>query len=101
MVKHIVLFKLAEEAENNGKQRNAEIIKERLEALSNVIPQIRKIHVYLNAEKTPGGNYDVLLDSEFDNLDDADTYASHPAHLKVVEFISKVRISRAAIDYEL
>ncbi|MDR1743890.1 MAG: Dabb family protein [Dysgonamonadaceae bacterium] len=100
MVKHIVLFKLADEAEGNTKLRNAEIIKERLENLRNSIPQIRKICVRINSQDSPEGNYDLMLDSEFDNMDDAKSYSVHPNHLKVVEFITKVRTSRAAIDYE-
>ena len=100
MVKHIVLFKLADEAEGNVKLRNAEIIKEQLEALKEIIPQIRKIHVHINSAKAPADNCDVLLDSEFDNLDDVKSYSVHPAHVKVGEFIGRVRVSRAAIDYE-
>ncbi|MDR1517553.1 MAG: Dabb family protein [Dysgonamonadaceae bacterium] len=100
MVKHIVLFKLADKAEGNSKLRNAEIIKERLENLKNSIPQIRKIHVHINAQDAPDGNYDTILDTEFDNMDDVKSYAVHPDHLKAVEFITKVRVSRAAIDYE-
>lgn len=100
MVKHIVLFKLAEEAEGNNKSRNAEIIKERLEALKAIIPYLRKIKVNINSADAPAGNYDILLDTEFDNMDDMKAYAVHPDHLKVVEFIGKVRTDRAAIDYE-
>ena len=100
MVKHIVLFKLAEEAEGNNKSRNAEIIKERLEALKAIIPYLRKIEVNINSVDAPAGNYDILLDTEFDNMADMKAYAVHPDHLKVVEFIGKVRTDRAAIDYE-
>lgn len=100
MVRHIVLFKLADEAEGRSKAENALIIKERLEELKNTIPVIRKIEVKINLSEAFADNHDVILESEFDTLEDVRTYAVHPEHIKVGEFIAKVRTSRAAIDYE-
>ena len=100
MIKHLVLFKLADEAEGNKKAQNAAIIKQRLEALKDLIPQIVKIEVLLNHANASAENYDIVLDSEFKNLDDLKTYVAHPEHVKVGEFIVKVRTARAAIDYE-
>lgn len=100
MVRHIVLFKLANEAEGRSKAENALIIKERLEELKNTIPVIRKIEVKINLSEASADNHDVILESEFDTLEDVRTYAVHPEHIKVGEFIAKVRTSRAAIDYE-
>lgn len=99
MVRHIVLFKLADEAEGRSKAENALIIKERLEELKNTIPVIRKIEVKINLSEASADNHDVILESEFDTLEDVRTYAVHPEHIKVGEFIAKVRTSRAAIDY--
>ncbi len=101
MVKHIVLFKLADEAEGKSREENALIIKENLEALKDTISVIRKIEVKINLSAASADNYDIILDSEFDSLQDLKTYAVHPEHLKVGAYISKVRTSRAAIDYEL
>ncbi|MDD2246742.1 MAG: Dabb family protein [Proteiniphilum sp.] len=100
MIKHLVLFKLADEAEGNSKETNAIIIKEKLEALKNVIPVIRKMEVFINHAEASCANYDILLDSEFETLDDLKIYAQHPEHIAVGEFIVKVRTERAAIDYE-
>ena len=100
MVRHIVLFKLDDEAEGRSKAENALIIKERLEELKNTIPVIRKIEVKINLSEASADNHDVILESEFDTLEDVRTYAVHPEHIKVGEFIAKVRTSRAAIDYE-
>ncbi len=100
MIRHLVFFKLAEEAEGNAKAENILIVKEKLEALKAVIPIIRKIEVFSNHPLASSENYDIMLDSEFDSLEDLKTYAEHPEHLKVGEFIGKVRIGRAAIDYE-
>ncbi len=100
MIKHLVLFKLAEEAEGNSKAINSQIIKERLENLKDVIPQIRKIEVSINYTDASVSNYDIVLDSEFDSLEDLRYYSVHPEHIKVGEFIGKVKTDRAAIDYE-
>ena len=99
MVKHLVMFKLAEEAEGKPKAENALIAKEMLESLQQVIPVIRKIEVFVNLAGTSSDNYDILLDSDFETLDDLRTYAVHPAHLQVGAFIAKVRTARAVIDY--
>lgn len=101
MIKHLVMFKLYEEAEGRSKAENSRIIKEELEALQGVIPEIRRIEVKINHEAASGENYDILLESEFDSLEDLQRYAIHPAHLRVGEYVSKVRTARAAIDYEV
>ncbi|WP_298653621.1 Dabb family protein [uncultured Proteiniphilum sp.] len=100
MIKHLVFFKLAEEADGNSKPENILIIKERLESLREMIPVIRKMEVFPNHFQASSENYDIVLDSEFDSLQDLKAYAVHPGHLKVREFIAKVSIGRAAIDYE-
>lgn len=100
MIKHLVFFKLADEAQGNTKAQNAQLIKEQLEALKGVIPQIRAISVSVNHAEAPADNYDIVLDSEFDTLADVKAYAVHPEHVKVVQFIGKVKTERAAIDYE-
>ena len=100
MIKHIVLFSLADVAESKTKAENALIIKEKLEALPLSIPEIRKMTIFINSENAPAGNYDIMLDSEFDSMDDLHTYAVHPEHVKVAAFVGKVRTARAAINYE-
>ena len=101
MIRHLVLFKLADKAEGKSKAENALLIKKHLEALKDVIPVIRKMEVSVNHPDAPGGNHDVVLDSEFDTWEDLRAYAIHPEHLKVGEFIAKVRTGRAAIDHEI
>jgi hypothetical protein len=45
MIKHIVMWKLEENAEGNTKLENAKIIKEKLEALVGIIPEIVELEV--------------------------------------------------------
>lgn len=98
MIKHIVLFKLKDSAEGSSKEQNARRMKSELEALKNAIPQVRKIEVGINAVPSDGA-YDVALYSEFATVADLDAYQKHPAHLKVAEFVARVREHRAVVDY--
>lgn len=101
MIKHIVMFRLADESNGQNKRENALIIKKQLEALKGIIPQIVEINVYLNDENASSDNYDIVLDSKFSSLDDLKIYSNHPEHLQVAAFIAGVRTARAAIDYEI
>jgi hypothetical protein len=98
MLKHIVLFKLKPTAGGASKEENAKRIKRDLEALKGRIPQIRHIEVGINC--IPGdAAYDVAVYSEFANEADLSAYANHPEHVKVAEFVGKVRESRVVVDY--
>jgi phenylalanyl-tRNA synthetase alpha subunit len=101
MIKHIVFFGLAENAEGKTKAENAQLIKSELENLIHYIPEIRKIEVGINYPNAPKTNYDIALYTEFDNFEAVDIYQEHPEHKKVASYIGKVRISRAAVDYEV
>ncbi len=96
----LVLFKLASFAEGNTKYENALYIKEKLEGLEALIPELLKIKIVLNIPEVSLNNYDLMLIAEFNSLQDLDIYANHPEHIKVVSFISKVKTERAAIDYQ-
>ena len=99
MIKHIVMWKLEDFADGRVKLENAKIIKENLEALVGIIPEIVKLEVGIDILGT-NQSYDVVLVSEFKNLEELDTYAKHPEHVKVGEFVGKVRKDRVAVDYE-
>jgi hypothetical protein len=100
MIKHIVFFSLAENAEGKTKLENAEIIKFELENLANFIPEILKIEVGINCPGAPKTNFDIALYSEFESLETLDIYQGHPEHKRVAAYIGKVRTARAAVDYE-
>lgn len=101
MIKHIVFFGLAENAEGKTKEENAKIIKSELENLIHLIPEIKVIEVGINCPNAPKTNYDIALYSEFESFETLDAYQEHPAHKQVASYIGKVRTSRAAVDYEV
>ena len=99
MVKHIVLFKLKDDAPADLKLAAMHGFKEAIEALPSRIPSIRKIEVGLNIN--PSESWSIALYSEFDTLDDVKAYAAHPDHLAAGKLIAGVKESRACVDYEI
>ena len=90
MIKHIVMWKLKEFAEGKNKLENAQIIKRDLEALQDKIKEIRHIEVGININESEQA-YDVVLYSEFNSIEDLNIYQNHQEHLRVAEFVGKVR----------
>ncbi len=100
MIRHVVMWQFKDEAEGKTKAENCKIVKERLEALPAVIPYIRRLEVGIN-EFSSAMSFDMVLITEFDSKDDLDLYAVNPNHVKVSEYVTKVRTSRAVVDYSL
>ena len=94
MIKHIVMWKFKE---NTEKER--EEFLERLLALNGVIPEIESAEIKRNINMN-GENYDAMLISTFENLEDMNKYKVDPRHVEVSSLCKSIRISRASIDYE-
>lgn len=99
MIKHIVMWKLKEEAHGNDKAVNAKLIKEKLEALDGKIDGLLKIEVGIDF--LGGGNFDVVLYSELSKKKALDVYQNHPLHQAVLPFIREAVVDRKAVDYEI
>ncbi|MFB6357761.1 MAG: Dabb family protein, partial [Thiohalorhabdaceae bacterium] len=77
MIKHIVMWRLLAEAQGNSKSANAELMKEKLEALEGRIPGLLKIEVGLDVGGTEA-SADVVLYSELADQEALAAYQSHP-----------------------
>lgn len=99
MIKHVVMWKLKDFAEDADRARNAKRIKIELEALKQSIPQIFHLEVGINFIDSDAA-CDVVLFSVFKTEQDLDLYQNHPDHRAVAEFIGKVRESRVVVDYK-
>jgi len=97
MVKHIVMWKIKDFAENKSRKENINFIKSKLENLINIIPQIKFLEVGKNI--IPNEAYDAVLYSEFESLGDLEIYQNHPEHKKISEYVGKIRESRVSGDY--
>lgn len=101
MIRHIVLFSFKPEAEGRSKAENVAQTKAMLEALPSKIGLIRSSLVQTNAPGASGDNFDLLLISDFDSLEDLQAYQVHPDHVAVGEFMRPLRTGRASIDIEI
>ncbi len=99
MVKHIVFWKLKDEANGMNKEENAAAIKQKLEDLNGKIEGCIKLEVgfdFLHSAES----VDVVLYSEFESKEALDFYANHPLHKAVMPFIAEARSERRVVDYE-
>ncbi len=98
MVKHIVFWKLKDEANGMSKAENAAAIKQKIEALNGKIEGCIKLEIgfdFLHSAESA----DVVLYSEFESKEALDFYANHPLHKAVMPFIAEARSERRVIDY--
>lgn len=100
MIKHIVMWKLKDFAEGGDKFQNARKMKADLEALKAKIPQIKHLEIGINTIPSDA-SYDVVLYSEFENEMDLNSYQKHPDHLKIADFVNRIREQRAVVDYSV
>lgn len=100
MIKHIVSFKLKNDAIGNNKAKNAELLKQALLNLMGKVPTLLSMEVGINSLKAPLDNFDVVLISTFNSWEALDAYQAHPEHLKVVELVKQIRESRSCVDFE-
>lgn len=92
MIRHIVMWKFrpGTEAEQNR-------FFEGLRGLQGVVPQLLRCEVAVNVGK---GNYDAVLVSDFESLEDLEAYKSDPRHKAVSALCKSIREDRVAVDYE-
>ena len=99
MVKHIVIWKLHAEADGRTAAQNAELARERLEALAGRIPGLRHIEVGVDFLRSPQSG-DLVLYTEMDDRDALETYQQHPEHQALLPFMKTITCARQVIDYE-
>ena len=100
MVKHVILWTLKEEFDEQQKAEIKAGIKEGLEGLLGKIQRLTEIKVITGC--LPSSNAEVMLDSTFESAEALKNYATHPEHVAVAD--GKVRpytASRSCMDYEI
>jgi Stress responsive A/B Barrel Domain len=99
MIKHIVFWKLKDEANGLSKIENANSIKQKLEGLKGQIEGLISIEVgidFLHSAESA----DLVLYSEFESKEALTFYANHPLHKEIMPFIAEARSERRVVDYE-
>lgn len=101
MIRHVVMWKLKDEAAGAPKKKNAEKMKLILEGLKTNIEEIKNVEVgiNINGEEDDDMAYDVVLISDFETELDFTMYTRSPHHKKAVNFIQSVIEERRFVDY--
>lgn len=98
MIKHIVMWRLSEQAGN--KTENALQVRQLLESLNGKIPGLIRLEVGIDFSKEEESS-EVVLYSEFESREALAAYQRHPAHAVVLPFVKSVRAERRVVDYEV
>ncbi len=97
MVKHIILWKLKEEFNNEEVKTN---IKISIESLLGLIPGL--IEISVQTTSLASSNADVMLYSVFESETALKEYAIHPEHVKVADtYVRPFTESRLCLDFEV
>jgi hypothetical protein len=94
MVVHIVMFEFKDE----NREENIEKVSSMLNSLIDSVPTLRQIEVGKNFNDTQRA-MDLSIITIFDDKDGLSRYATHPEHLRVVEFIREVTTQTRVVDY--
>ena len=95
MVRHIIVWKLNDNASNNCKQE----IKAKLEGLVGVIDGLVKMSILTEPLESSSG--DIAMDSLFESKEALDFYQKHPAHLEIANNLVRPNVSvRLSFDCE-
>jgi len=95
MINHIVMWKFRDDVLESDKLE----MKRRLDSLKGQLPTLVNISVGIDVSRSDR-SWDMVLYSEFESMEGLKSYAIHPEHLKVGEFIKTLVSESAAVDYE-
>lgn len=101
MIRHIVMWKLKDEAAGASKEKNAAKLKLILEGLRTNIEEIKAVEVGIQINDEDPDSLDLVLICDFETDLDFQMYTRNPHHKKAVEFIKKVAESRYTVDYKV
>lgn len=101
MIKHIVLWKLDDSYATAEKDAIKIALRKKLLDLKEEINVLIYIEIYENNPEASEKNYDILLDTNFNSMEDLAVYQEHPSHQKVLKYVKTLKVQRAAIDYSL
>jgi hypothetical protein len=100
MLRHIVMWKLKEQAEGATREENAAKARELLLACARLDPGIVHFEVGTAA---PGleCTCDLVLDSTFRDQAALVAYQNHPQHVAIKPFMKAIVEARQCMDYEI
>ncbi len=100
MIKHIVMWKMLDEALDKTKDQNMKLMKDKIEGLKGKVKELLEAEVGINLSQSERA-YDIVLYSEFESMDTLNEYRYHPEHKKVLDYINDVIEDVKVVDYEV
>ena len=101
MIRHIVMWKLKDQAEGATKQKNAEKLKLILEGLRTNIEEIKAVEVGIQINPDEKDSLDVVLICDFETELDFQMYTRNAHHKRAIDFIDTVADERYYVDYKV
>ncbi|MBE7037447.1 MAG: Dabb family protein [Ruminococcaceae bacterium] len=95
MLKHIIFWKLKEGEDAN---KCADILNPMFNRIIGEVKGLVWAEVGVNVN---GGDYDLILYTEFETAEDEKNYQTHPKHLEIKEIVHKMVCDRICCDYLL
>lgn len=100
MVKHVILWNLKDEYNDEQKHEIKANIKRQLEGLKGKIDGLLAITVHI--DPLSSSNADLMLDSTFETEGALRAYATDPAHVHVADtFVRPHTAKRSCLDFEI
>jgi hypothetical protein len=100
MIRHIVVWRLKEEAKRDGKIANLELIQDVLAGLRVHVSGLRCLELHPN-QQLGADAADLLLYAEFDTWPALQAYEAHPLHADLRTLMAPLRTERRVIDHEM
>lgn len=98
MVKHMIIWKIKEDAGNKNEIKAA--VKRELEALQGKIEGL--IEMKIITDGLPSSSGDLMMDSLFESNEALKAYQKHPSHQHVANtFVRPNMCQRLSMDYEI
>ena len=101
MYKHLVFWKLKNNAKGLSNKELCKEVQRRLDELPGNIPEIITYETAINLGDYEASFFDVSLISTFKDKDDFWKYTKYRIHDEVVAYIQSVQIDEQIVDYEL
>ena len=91
------MWRFCDELDGMNKEEIMDVIEKKFAHLKDVIPEIRSMSVERDVLRS-ARSFDMIYLTEFESLEALESYRVHPEHIKVAEFIAKVRVAQAVTD---
>ena len=92
------MFKLKECANETERLLMAQSVKTELEKLKDKIAVIKFLEAGINVVDLPFA-YDLVLNTDFETMEDLEAYRAHPAHKEFIEFNKNFSVSKVSVDF--